>query len=80
VVQRDIPRILEALLSFLTAIEAYQTEIDGKYKIPSADKLVGMSSAEAKKWVRIGVKVGKAAEALDDVAGGTFLFFLNCLC
>jgi len=39
-----------------------------------------MSSAEAEKWVAVSVEVGKAGEALGDVAGGTFLFFLNCLC
>jgi nucleoporin NDC1 len=79
VVQRDIPRILEALLSFLTAVEAYQAEIEGKYKIPTAEELAGMSSAEAEKWVAVSVEVGKAGEALGDVAGGTFHFFFKCL-
>ncbi|TFK23884.1 hypothetical protein FA15DRAFT_687725 [Coprinopsis marcescibilis] len=34
VVQRDIPKILEALLSYLTALEEYQVEILTKYSPP----------------------------------------------
>jgi len=36
-----------------------------------------MSNAEAEKWVAVGVEVGKAGEALGDVAGGKFLFSLS---
>lgn len=34
VVQRDIPKILETLISFLTALETYKDELDKKYAPP----------------------------------------------
>lgn len=37
VVQRDIPKILEAMLSFLGAIEAYQKELNARYTPPTPD-------------------------------------------
>ncbi|ESK92447.1 transmembrane protein 48 [Moniliophthora roreri MCA 2997] len=37
VVQRDIPKILEALLSFLTAVEEYQLELNALIKDPASD-------------------------------------------
>ena len=72
VVQRDIPRILEALLSFLSAIEEYQAEINAKYKPPTNEELTGagMSARELEAKVLIGIEVAKAGEALGDVSGG----------
>jgi nucleoporin NDC1 len=60
-------------LSFLAAIEEYQAEIGAKYKVPNAEELVGMPSGEVEKWLEVGVEVGKAGEALGDVAGGMFV-------
>ncbi|EEB98438.1 hypothetical protein MPER_02049, partial [Moniliophthora perniciosa FA553] len=37
VVQRDIPKILEALLSFLSAVEEYQLELNALIKDPASD-------------------------------------------
>jgi nucleoporin NDC1 len=60
VVQRDIPRVLEALVVFLEGVEGYQAEIVAKYKDAAAD--VGELELE------------RAGEALGDVAGGAFPF------
>jgi len=71
VVQRDIPRILEALLSFLSAIEEYQDEIKAKYKVPVSEELTaaGMDAKEVEARVLIGIEVVKAGETLGEVAG-----------
>lgn len=34
---------------------------------------MGMPSGEVEKWLEVGVEVGKAGEALGDVAGGMFV-------
>jgi nucleoporin NDC1 len=75
VVQRDIPRILEALLSFLSAIEDYQAGIDAKYKLPADEELsgTGMSAKDIEARVLIRIEVVKAGEALSDLAGGMSL-------
>ena len=36
IVQRDIPRIIESLLSFLSALEEYLSELNAKYPPPSS--------------------------------------------
>jgi len=80
VVQRDIPRILEALLSFLSTIEDYQAEIDAKYKLPADEELsgTGMSTKDIEARVLIRMEVVKAGEALSDLAGGMSLTSLSC--
>ncbi|KZP26794.1 hypothetical protein FIBSPDRAFT_918061 [Athelia psychrophila] len=68
VVQRDIPRILEAFLSFLSAIEAYQMEIKAAHVPPSKEELAGLSGLELETRLRAGVEVAKAGEALGFVS------------
>jgi len=65
VVQRDIPRILEALLSFLSAVEEYQDEIKAKYSVPVGDG----ADAGMEARVLIEIEVVKAGETLGDIAG-----------
>ncbi|KAH7915514.1 nucleoporin protein Ndc1-Nup [Hygrophoropsis aurantiaca] len=67
VVQRDIPRIIEAFLSFLTAIEEYQTEVNAMYVPPGPDELTGdLKVLEEKERKRI--EVAKSAEVFGVVA------------
>ncbi|KAH7929157.1 hypothetical protein BV22DRAFT_1057443 [Leucogyrophana mollusca] len=67
VVQRDIPRIIEAFLSFLTAIEEYQVEVNALYVPPSPDELSGdVKILEEKERKR--VEVARSAEVFGVVA------------
>ena len=66
-VQRDIPRVLEAFLSFLSAVEAYQVEVAG-HALPSAEELKGMSGLEREAKAREAEEVRRAGEALGLVA------------
>ncbi|KAI6043254.1 nucleoporin protein Ndc1-Nup [Pisolithus marmoratus] len=59
VVQRDIPRILEAFLSFLQAAEDYQDEV--------AYELDDTNSAVFRQKERVRVEVAKASEAISVV-------------
>ncbi|THH13906.1 hypothetical protein EW146_g6361 [Bondarzewia mesenterica] len=73
VVQRDIPRILEAMLSYLTAIEEYQTELSARAPPPSSDEeLLPPMEREARARVRL--EVAHAGDVLavvgDDTAAG----------
>ena len=77
-VQKDIPRILEALLTFLSAVEEYQAEIDAKYKVEplTSDEVESLSGKEVERRVAMEIEVGKAGEMLSDISGGMFSFTL----
>lgn len=64
VVQRDIPRIIEAFLSFLSAIEEYQIEVNGKYTPPTPDELSQGDTKilEEKEMMRL--EVARAGDVL----------------
>ncbi|KAG0696162.1 nucleoporin protein Ndc1-Nup [Suillus ampliporus] len=64
VVQRDIPRILEAFLSFLSAIEEYQVEVNAKYIPPTPDELSQCDTKILEEKETIRVEVAKAGDAL----------------
>jgi nucleoporin NDC1 len=66
-VQRDIPRSLEAFLSFLTAIETYQAELFAPIQ-PDAPPLSQEDRTE----------LDKAHEALSVVRDGAFSFGTDC--
>ncbi|OJA18737.1 hypothetical protein AZE42_12235 [Rhizopogon vesiculosus] len=70
VVQRDIPRILEAFLSFLSAIEEYQVEVNAKYIPPTPEELSQGNAKilEGKETIRI--EVARAGEVLSVVSDG----------
>ena len=66
--QRDIPRILEALLTLLSALEEYQAEIHAKYPEPSPEELGKLSEKEqAEKW-QVVIEVARAMDVLGEVS------------
>ncbi|KAF9077658.1 nucleoporin protein Ndc1-Nup [Rhodocollybia butyracea] len=62
VVQRDTPKILEAMLSFLSAVEEYQIEITALYKAPSSDENLSPKELQQRETMRI--EVEKSSDAL----------------
>jgi len=71
VVQWDIPKILEALLSFLSTIEGYQMEINALYTAPTPDQQLSAKELEEKEALR--EEVDKAGDILGLVGGGELL-------
>ena len=72
VVQRDIPKIIEALLSFLTALEEYQTELNASYALPPPDQLQQLSPKELAKKETLAMEAARAGEVLSVVSDGAF--------
>jgi len=60
IVQRDIPKILEAMVSFLISVEEYQREINALVKPPTGP----LSDAETQEMDALLVEVHKAQETL----------------
>ncbi|EPS94314.1 hypothetical protein FOMPIDRAFT_1153315 [Fomitopsis schrenkii] len=67
VVQRDIPKILEALLSFLTAIEEYQSEINKLHVPLTPDDIQQLPVKELAQRERVALEVARAGEVLSEV-------------
>lgn len=65
VVQRDLPKILEAFLSFLGALEDYRAEI--VKECPSHDDIAASSGKEQEDKLRILHEVIQAVEPLDQL-------------
>ena len=72
IVQRDIPKILEAFTSFLSAIEEYQLQINSLIKPPSTSGELSLKEQEAQNLVAI--EVEKAQGILGETADGVYLF------
>ncbi|KAF5367275.1 hypothetical protein D9615_010445 [Tricholomella constricta] len=68
VVQRDIPRVLEAMLSFLSAIEEYHAEVRAKYTPPILDQTY--TPEQIAEFEAIRVEVDKAGDVLDFISDG----------
>ncbi|KAF8638636.1 hypothetical protein AX17_002061 [Amanita inopinata Kibby_2008] len=68
VVQRDIPKILEAMLSFLSAVEEYQVSINAMYTEPKPEDNLSPKEIEDREILR--VEVEKAKEILSFVGDG----------
>ncbi|KAG5637562.1 hypothetical protein H0H81_004139 [Sphagnurus paluster] len=68
VVQRDIPRVLEALLSFLSAVEEYHTELRAKYTPPAIDQ--EYSAAQIAEFEEKRAEVERAGEVLCIITDG----------
>lgn len=68
VVQRDIPRILEAMLSFLIAIEKYQATVKSLIQASSPEDELTQEELRAQELKRI--EVDKADEVLSLVGDG----------
>ena len=76
IVQRDIPKILETLTSFLSAIEEYQFQITSLIKPSSISSELSRKEQEAQNLVAI--EVEKAQEILGEMADGVFyVYFYN---
>ncbi|KAI0055711.1 hypothetical protein BV25DRAFT_1903556, partial [Artomyces pyxidatus] len=67
VVQRDIPRILEALLSFLSAIEEYQAELASRIPPPPVQESE-LSATELVERARLQEEVTRAGDVLSIIA------------
>ena len=87
--QRDIPRILEALVSFLIAVEEYREEVRGVYvALTGQDTGAGAGSSEGEaagegvqqdispEKERTRVEVVKATEIIDTLEDGASLRYL----
>ena len=70
VVQRDIPKILEALLSFLTALEDYQAELNAKYSLPPPDVLANLPAKDVAEKETLAMEAARASEVTSVVADG----------
>ncbi|KAL4251139.1 NDC1 family protein [Abortiporus biennis] len=69
VVQRDIPRIVEALLSYLQAIEDYQNELHAKNPVPTTtDELQKLSASELADLSSVAIEIAKASDVLGEVS------------
>ncbi|KAF8837216.1 hypothetical protein BDN67DRAFT_224805 [Paxillus ammoniavirescens] len=68
VVQRDIPRIIEALLSFLAALEEYQVEVGKLYVPPTPEEVTqhDLKILEEKECTK--VEVARATEVIGVVS------------
>ncbi|KAJ3566049.1 hypothetical protein NP233_g7250 [Leucocoprinus birnbaumii] len=73
VVQRDIPRILEAFLSFLSAVEEYQVEVNAMYK--PYEEETALTPKELEERERLRYEVEKAGEVLGVMADGVFFIW-----
>lgn len=73
VVQRDLPKILEAFLSFLGALEEYRAEI--VMKCPSHEDIAASSGKEQEDKLRSLQEVTQAVEPLDQLQDGASIFY-----
>lgn len=73
VVQRDIPKILEAMLSFLSEIEACQKEVNALYTPPPTNVRLSVKELDESEFVR--GQVERAGEVLGEVGDGEFSLF-----
>lgn len=68
VVQRDIPRILEALLSFLSAVEEYQSDIATQHPLPSQEEISNLSPKEIMEKQELALDIARANDALSEIS------------
>ena len=66
VVQRDIPKIIEALLSYLSAVEEFEAELK--------QRETALRGEESDRWEREGYRYDKAGKVVGGVKDGAFLF------
>jgi hypothetical protein len=69
VVQRDIPKIIEALLSYLSAVEEFEAELKRR-------ETALRESEDREKWEREGYRYDKAGKVVGGVRDGECFFFL----
>ena len=79
VVQRDIPKIVEALLAFLTALEDFQAELNAKYALPPADALQGLSAQALGEKETLAMEAARASEVASVVGDGEWgVLLIGC--
>ena len=71
VVQRDLPKVLEAFLSFLGAVEDYRAEI--VRLCPSHEDIAASSGKEQADQLRTLQETTQAVEPLDELQDGASL-------
>jgi len=67
IVQRDIPKVIEALLSFLTAIEEYQVEVNAMCPPLAQEDSQELSAKETATRERLTIEIGRASDVLSEV-------------
>jgi len=72
VVQRDMPKIIEAMLSLLSAVEDYHAEVKARY-VPVEFEGQNVTVEELRKAEAMRVDVTAASEGLVGVIDGAFL-------
>jgi nucleoporin NDC1 len=75
-VQRDIPRVLEALLSFLAETEAFEAELESK--LPQQRQQGDGANDNRLEDVETARDVARAIEAVVPVLNGVFTFGMPC--
>lgn len=74
-VQRDVPRVLEAMVQYLSALEEYQTElVNSVPALPSEDEEHKLSASETTDSLLVHMEVSQAIEWVDGLAKGMFNF------
>lgn len=58
------------MISFLTAIEEYRTELQTKYPTPSADDLAHLPPAEVAQKEKVMIELATAGDVLGEVDDG----------
>jgi hypothetical protein len=71
-VQRDIPRIVEAFLTFLAAIEAYHAELAAKAPSALPEDLKDLTPTEAALRLRAADEMARAGEVCAVVSDGRY--------
>lgn len=72
VVQRDLPKIIEAFLSFLGVLEDYRAEI--VKTCPTHEDIAASTGEEQEDKLRLLQEITQAVEPLDQLQDGVFLF------
>lgn len=73
-----MPRIIEALLSFLTAIEEYRAELTARYPPPTPEEAGALSAKEAAAKHEQMMSVFRASDVLSEVEDRKWLSALKC--
>ena len=70
VVQRDIPRILEALIMFMNAVQTYQAELALLHQALTPESVAAMTPEEFAERVRVNEEVERASKVVSVVGDG----------
>ena len=72
--QRDVPRVLEAMVQYLIALEDFQKElVDSLPALPTENDELHLSTAELAERLLVHTEVAQAGEWVDGLTKGTSL-------